>query len=51
MKKLLVGAFVVAGLCLFLPARWFSPKLAGSGPDPCILRDSKALRKMIRVAR
>jgi len=43
MKKLLIGAFVVAGLCLFLPARWFCPELARTGPDPCVLRDSKAL--------
>ena len=49
MKKLLVGAFVVAGLSLFLPAKWFCSELAGSGADPCILRDSKALKKMIRV--
>jgi hypothetical protein len=49
-KKLLIGVLLVAGVVPFLPARWFCGELVGVGPDPCILRDSKALKKIL-VAR
>jgi hypothetical protein len=50
-KKLLIGVLLVPGVVPFLPARWFFPELVGVGPDPCILRDSKALKNMSRVTR
>ena len=50
-KKLLIGVLLVSGVAPFLPARWFFPEYSGVGPDPCILRDSTTVKKMIRVAR
>jgi hypothetical protein len=50
-KKLLIGVLLVSGVAPFMPARWFFPEYSGVGPDPCILRDSTTVKKMIRVAR
>jgi hypothetical protein len=44
MKKLILITLLLAGLTLFLPARWFFPELVGIASDPCIFPDSSSLR-------
>ncbi len=50
-KKLLIGVLLVSGVAPFMPARWFFPEYSGVGPDPCILRDSTTVKKILESVR